>query len=40
MNEQSSRLAMALRRRGIGPDAPAAIVMERSERVITAMMGV
>ncbi|MCY9222648.1 AMP-binding protein, partial [Bacillus licheniformis] len=40
LNEQSSRLAMALRRRGIGPDAPAAIVMERSERVITAMMGV
>ncbi|MPQ25673.1 lichenysin non-ribosomal peptide synthetase LicA [Bacillus paralicheniformis] len=40
LNEQSNRLAMALRRRGIGPDAPAAIVMERSERVITAMLGV
>ncbi|MCU4666402.1 lichenysin non-ribosomal peptide synthetase LicA [Bacillus paralicheniformis] len=40
LNEQSNRLARALRRRGIGPDAPAAIVMERSERVITAMMGV
>ncbi|MGI6835530.1 lichenysin non-ribosomal peptide synthetase LicA [Bacillus paralicheniformis] len=40
LNEQSNRLARALRRRGIGPDAPAAIVMERSERVITAMLGV
>ncbi|MCY8005267.1 lichenysin non-ribosomal peptide synthetase LicA [Bacillus haynesii] len=40
LNEQSNRLASALRRRGIGPDAPAAIVMERSERVLTAMLGV
>ncbi|WP_252607192.1 lichenysin non-ribosomal peptide synthetase LicA [Bacillus paralicheniformis] len=40
LNEQSNRLARALRRRGIGPDAPAAIVIERSERVITAMLGV
>ncbi|MGE7202903.1 lichenysin non-ribosomal peptide synthetase LicA [Bacillus haynesii] len=40
LNEQSNRLANALRRRGIGPDVPAAIVMERSERVITAMLGV
>ncbi|WP_105979332.1 lichenysin non-ribosomal peptide synthetase LicA [Bacillus paralicheniformis] len=40
LNEQSNRLARALRRRGIGPDAPAAIVMERSERIITAMLGV
>ncbi|MGO4966553.1 lichenysin non-ribosomal peptide synthetase LicA [Bacillus paralicheniformis] len=40
LNEQSNRLARELRRRGIGPDAPAAIVMERSERVITAMLGV
>ncbi|WP_435541504.1 lichenysin non-ribosomal peptide synthetase LicA [Bacillus paralicheniformis] len=40
LNEQSNRLARALRRRGIGPDAPAAIVMERSERVITAILGV
>nr|CAA06323.1 LchAA protein [Bacillus licheniformis]CAA71582.1 first subunit of lichenysin synthetase [Bacillus licheniformis] len=40
LNEQSNRLARAFRRRGIGPDAPAAIVMERSERVITAMLGV
>ncbi|MBU8583612.1 lichenysin non-ribosomal peptide synthetase LicA, partial [Bacillus paralicheniformis] len=40
LNEQSNRLARALRRRGIGPDTPAAIVMERSERVITAMLGV
>nr|AAD04757.1 lichenysin synthetase A [Bacillus licheniformis] len=40
LNEQSNRLARALRRRGIGPDAPAAVVMERSERVITAMLGV
>ncbi|MFB6499508.1 lichenysin non-ribosomal peptide synthetase LicA [Bacillus haynesii] len=40
LNEQSNRLASALRRRGIGPDASAAIVMERSERVLTAMLGV
>ncbi|MCY7817463.1 lichenysin non-ribosomal peptide synthetase LicA, partial [Bacillus haynesii] len=40
LNEQSNRLASALRAKGIGPDAPAAIVMERSERVITAMLGV
>ncbi|MED1738743.1 amino acid adenylation domain-containing protein [Bacillus swezeyi] len=40
LNEQANRLARTLRKRGIGPDAPAAVLMERSERTITAILGI
>ncbi|MDU0072246.1 MULTISPECIES: non-ribosomal peptide synthetase [Bacillus] len=40
LNEQANRLAKALRKRGIGPDKPAAVLMERSEQTLTAILGI
>ncbi|UOY87817.1 non-ribosomal peptide synthetase [Bacillus glycinifermentans] len=40
LNEQANRLAKALRNRGIGPDTPAAVLMERSEQTLTAILGI
>ncbi|MCY8603160.1 non-ribosomal peptide synthetase, partial [Bacillus sonorensis] len=40
LNQQANRLARALRKRGIGPDIPAAVLMERSERTLTAILGI
>jgi amino acid adenylation domain-containing protein/non-ribosomal peptide synthase protein (TIGR01720 family) len=40
LNAQANRLARLLRRRGVGPDVPVALFLERSAETIVAMLGV
>jgi amino acid adenylation domain-containing protein len=40
INERANRLAGELRNKGVGPDAPVALVIERSVQLIIAMLGV
>ncbi|KKB93667.1 peptide synthetase [Bacillus sp. CMAA 1185] len=40
LHEQSARIANVLKQKGVGPDSPVAVLIERSERMITAIMGI
>ncbi|MFN2746574.1 amino acid adenylation domain-containing protein [Bacillus sp. z60-18] len=40
LNEIANRLARALRKRGVGSDVPAAVLMKRSERTVAAILGI
>ncbi|MDB4866245.1 MAG: lchAA, partial [Cohnella sp.] len=40
LREQADRLGGLLRKKGISADGPVAIVMERTERVVTAILGI
>ncbi|MEC0696474.1 surfactin non-ribosomal peptide synthetase SrfAA [Bacillus atrophaeus] len=40
LHEQSDRIAKRLRKQGVGADSPVAVLLERSERVIVAIMGI
>ncbi|MGG3032013.1 surfactin non-ribosomal peptide synthetase SrfAA, partial [Bacillus stercoris] len=40
LHEQSARIANVLKQKGVGPDSPVAVLIERSERMITSIMGI
>lgn len=40
LHEQSAHIANVLKQKGVGPDSPVAVLIERSERMITAIMGI
>ncbi|WP_456279946.1 surfactin non-ribosomal peptide synthetase SrfAA [Bacillus sp. K7] len=40
LHEQSSRIANLLKQKGVGPDSPVAVLLDRSERMITSIMGI
>ncbi|MCX6584872.1 MAG: amino acid adenylation domain-containing protein, partial [Candidatus Aminicenantes bacterium] len=40
LNEQSNRLACRLREKGVGPDSVVGLMVERSVRMITGMLGI
>ncbi|MDO8223682.1 surfactin non-ribosomal peptide synthetase SrfAA [Bacillus cabrialesii] len=40
LHEQSARIANVLKQKGVGPDSPVAVLLERSERMITSIMGI
>lgn len=40
LHEQSARIANVLKQKGVGPDSPVAVLIERSERMITAIIGI
>ncbi|MDK2599513.1 AMP-binding protein [Bacillus stercoris] len=40
LHEQSARIANVLKQKGVGPDSPVALLIERSERMITSIMGI
>ncbi len=40
LHEQSARIANVLKQKGVGPDRPVAVLLERSERMITSIMGI
>src|SRR5262249_37909338 len=40
LDEQSNRLAHYLRRRGVGPDVPVGIALERSPELIVGLLGI
>ncbi|MDM5300447.1 surfactin non-ribosomal peptide synthetase SrfAA [Bacillus subtilis] len=40
LHEQSARIANVLKQKGVGPDRPVAVLIERSERMITSIMGI
>ncbi|WP_121641867.1 surfactin non-ribosomal peptide synthetase SrfAA [Bacillus vallismortis] len=40
LHEQSSRIANLLKQKGVGADSPVAVLLDRSERMITSIMGI
>ncbi|POO79777.1 non-ribosomal peptide synthetase [Bacillus sp. MBGLi97] len=40
LHAQSARIANVLKQKGVGPDSPVAVLIERSERMITSIMGI
>ncbi|MDU0154791.1 surfactin non-ribosomal peptide synthetase SrfAA [Bacillus cabrialesii] len=40
LHEQSARISNVLKQKGVGPDSPVAVLLERSERMITSIMGI
>ncbi|MCI3986322.1 surfactin non-ribosomal peptide synthetase SrfAA [Bacillus vallismortis] len=40
LHEQSSRIANLLKQKGVGVDSPVAVLLDRSERMITSIMGI
>jgi amino acid adenylation domain-containing protein len=40
LNHRANQLAVCLRRRGVGPDTPVAVLMERSPEMVIALLGI